>query len=203
MSLFEPIEQQTAPTVVYDRLRRSILHGRLVVGSALREAALAREFGVSRSPLREGLHRLEEEGLAPGAARRAPPGSDRRPVQRCATCGTRGSRNRGCSSSPTTASSINQTGCSPHMPTTSTRSSPRTSTPSVPTSPATSRAGHAAPIVGAAGIGSTDRGEQVHDVSVRVEDGGVALAPRRVVGLQGTRMTGVRQPFEHGVDLVG
>ncbi|MBO0848059.1 MAG: GntR family transcriptional regulator, partial [Pseudonocardia sp.] len=61
MSLFEPIERQTAPTVVYDRLRRSILHGRLVVGSALREAALAREFGASRSPLREGLHRLEEE----------------------------------------------------------------------------------------------------------------------------------------------
>jgi DNA-binding GntR family transcriptional regulator len=63
MSLFEPIEQQTAPTVVFDRIRRAILEGRLVVGSALREATLAKEFGVSRSPLREALHRLEEEGL--------------------------------------------------------------------------------------------------------------------------------------------
>lgn len=62
-SIFGPIEQRTAPAVVYERIRRAILEGRLVVGAALREAALAKEFGVSRSPLREALHRLEEEGL--------------------------------------------------------------------------------------------------------------------------------------------
>jgi DNA-binding GntR family transcriptional regulator len=49
--------------VVYERLRRAILEGQLPAGSQLREAHIAREFGISRSPLREALHRLEEEGL--------------------------------------------------------------------------------------------------------------------------------------------
>ncbi|WPB88161.1 GntR family transcriptional regulator [Streptomyces malaysiensis] len=63
MGVFEPLGQQTAPVVVYQRLRRAILDGHLPVGSPLREATIAREFGISRSPLREALHRLEEEGL--------------------------------------------------------------------------------------------------------------------------------------------
>lgn len=63
MNLFEPLGQQTTPVAVYDRLRRAILDGRLPAGSPLREAHIAKEFGISRSPLREALHRLEEEGL--------------------------------------------------------------------------------------------------------------------------------------------
>lgn len=63
VNMFEPIGQQTAPTVVYERLRRAILDGHLPTGSPLREATISKEFGVSRSPMREALHRLEEEGL--------------------------------------------------------------------------------------------------------------------------------------------
>jgi hypothetical protein len=45
------------------------------------------------------------------------------------------------------------------------------------------------PDVGRDGAGSTgQRCEQIHHVAVRVEDGGIALTPRRVVGLQRTRM---------------
>jgi DNA-binding GntR family transcriptional regulator len=63
VSLFEPLGQETAPVAVYQRLRRAILDGHMPAGSPLREATIAREFGISRSPLREALHRLEEEGL--------------------------------------------------------------------------------------------------------------------------------------------
>jgi DNA-binding GntR family transcriptional regulator len=64
VNLFEPLGQQTTPVAVYERLRRAILDGRMPAGSPLREAHIAKEFGISRSPLREALHRLEEEGLA-------------------------------------------------------------------------------------------------------------------------------------------
>jgi DNA-binding GntR family transcriptional regulator len=63
VSLFEPLEPRTTPTAVYEKIRRAILDGRLAQGSQLREAHLAREFGISRAPLREALGRLEEEGL--------------------------------------------------------------------------------------------------------------------------------------------
>jgi DNA-binding GntR family transcriptional regulator len=64
VNTFEPLDQQTTPVAVYERLRRAILDGRMPAGSPLREAHIAKDFGISRSPLREALHRLEEEGLA-------------------------------------------------------------------------------------------------------------------------------------------
>lgn len=48
---------------VYERLREAILSGELVPGVALSENALARQFGASRTPVREALHRLEIETL--------------------------------------------------------------------------------------------------------------------------------------------
>jgi DNA-binding GntR family transcriptional regulator len=48
---------------VHDRLRNEILTGDLRPGAAVSQAALARKFGVSRSPIREALRRLESEGL--------------------------------------------------------------------------------------------------------------------------------------------
>jgi len=48
---------------VYCELKRRILLGELVPGKALQEHGLAEEFGVSRTPVREALIRLETEGL--------------------------------------------------------------------------------------------------------------------------------------------
>jgi DNA-binding GntR family transcriptional regulator len=44
-------------------LREDILSGRLAPGERLTEAALIERTGVSRTPIREGLRRLEAEGL--------------------------------------------------------------------------------------------------------------------------------------------
>jgi len=48
---------------VYRMLRDAILDGRLVTGERMREVALAEQLGVSRTPIREALGRLETEGL--------------------------------------------------------------------------------------------------------------------------------------------
>jgi DNA-binding GntR family transcriptional regulator len=47
----------------YDTLKSSILSGRLVQGERLTEEHLAEELGVSRTPVREALHKLEQDGL--------------------------------------------------------------------------------------------------------------------------------------------
>jgi DNA-binding GntR family transcriptional regulator len=46
-----------------EQLRQRILAGELPQGTALRQDALAGQYGVSRIPLREALRRLEAEGL--------------------------------------------------------------------------------------------------------------------------------------------
>jgi DNA-binding GntR family transcriptional regulator len=51
-------------------LQDRILHGRLAPCAAISEPALAQEFGVSRSPLREALFALEGRGLLESAAGR-------------------------------------------------------------------------------------------------------------------------------------
>ncbi len=48
---------------VYDRLSEAILAGELAPGAKISEPALARQYGVSRGPLREALHRLQERKL--------------------------------------------------------------------------------------------------------------------------------------------
>ena len=48
---------------VYRRLGAAILTGALAPGAKISEPALAREYGVSRGPLREALHRLQERNL--------------------------------------------------------------------------------------------------------------------------------------------
>jgi DNA-binding GntR family transcriptional regulator len=48
---------------LYRRLMAVILLGELASGAKLSEPALARQYGVSRGPLREALHRLQERKL--------------------------------------------------------------------------------------------------------------------------------------------
>jgi DNA-binding GntR family transcriptional regulator len=57
------LERTTTPEGVYRVLRAAILHGTVPPGGQLRERDIAADLGVSRSPLREALTRLEEEGL--------------------------------------------------------------------------------------------------------------------------------------------
>ncbi|WP_410218616.1 GntR family transcriptional regulator [Paracoccus sp. (in: a-proteobacteria)] len=56
---------------VHAALSRQIVSGTLPPGTPLAEAALASEFGVSRTPVREALHRLASEGLIERGPRRA------------------------------------------------------------------------------------------------------------------------------------
>jgi GntR family transcriptional regulator, trigonelline degradation regulator len=48
---------------VYEELKSAIVDLRLVPGDPLREASLAERLGVSKTPIREALTRLEQEGL--------------------------------------------------------------------------------------------------------------------------------------------
>lgn len=49
--------------VVFNTLRRAILRGELVPGQRLMEIRLADQMGVSRTPVREAIRKLELEGL--------------------------------------------------------------------------------------------------------------------------------------------
>src|SRR5215207_3154943 len=57
------LERTTTPEGVYRVLRAVILDGTVPPGGQLRERDIAVDLGISRSPLREALTRLEEEGL--------------------------------------------------------------------------------------------------------------------------------------------
>jgi DNA-binding GntR family transcriptional regulator len=57
---------QRAPSLAeqaYDTLRRLIISGDLNAGMTLSENEFAKKFSISRSPLREAIRRLQEEGL--------------------------------------------------------------------------------------------------------------------------------------------
>ncbi|WP_425453188.1 GntR family transcriptional regulator [Bosea caraganae] len=57
------IRRVTTATVIYDELYEAIVNMRLVPGTPLQEKALTQQFGVSKTPVREALIRLAEEGL--------------------------------------------------------------------------------------------------------------------------------------------
>ncbi|MFQ5942877.1 MAG: GntR family transcriptional regulator [Anaerolineales bacterium] len=58
-----PETQRTAQESVPDRIRYLILSRTLVPGQRLVQSELAKQLGVSRTPIREALHRLESDGL--------------------------------------------------------------------------------------------------------------------------------------------
>lgn len=59
----DPGQRSTLGTIVTDRLRDHVIHGRFPPGTVLGEVNLAARFGVSRGPIREALQRLVQEGL--------------------------------------------------------------------------------------------------------------------------------------------
>ena len=54
---------------VYERLRESIVNGDYPAGEPLIETTLAAQFSVSRTPIREALRRLEQDGLVERGSR--------------------------------------------------------------------------------------------------------------------------------------
>jgi DNA-binding GntR family transcriptional regulator len=63
-TMTEDIPDDRQHTVIaHDRLREAILRGDIAPGAATSQVALAKQFGVSRTPLREALRLLEREGL--------------------------------------------------------------------------------------------------------------------------------------------
>ena len=64
--IFQPIdaaEGKIATAQVHEYLRQLILDGTVPPGTVLSQVQLAQEIGVSRTPLREALRMLQEEGL--------------------------------------------------------------------------------------------------------------------------------------------
>jgi DNA-binding GntR family transcriptional regulator len=60
----EPLElYATKSDFAYRRVRELILSGQLEPGAVINQATLAREIGISTTPLREALRRLKQQGL--------------------------------------------------------------------------------------------------------------------------------------------
>jgi DNA-binding GntR family transcriptional regulator len=70
MEAFAPIYQNSLADQVTERIREAIIRGNLGPNERLAEPALAAELGVSRSPVREALLRLESDGLVRREANR-------------------------------------------------------------------------------------------------------------------------------------
>jgi DNA-binding GntR family transcriptional regulator len=61
--VFDKAVSRTLRAEVVDMIRDAIVTGQLKPGERLKESALARQMSVSRSPIREALRQLEQEGL--------------------------------------------------------------------------------------------------------------------------------------------
>lgn len=75
MDLDQIAEENTIQTksirdVVYERLKDAIISGQYKPGHHLKERELAKLYGISTTPLKEALRRLEQEGLVTTSARR-------------------------------------------------------------------------------------------------------------------------------------
>jgi len=61
-------ERRKVTDWVYEEIREAIIDLRLAPGEPLREAAISEQLGVSKTPVREALGRLEQEGLVETAS---------------------------------------------------------------------------------------------------------------------------------------
>ncbi|MFP7471258.1 GntR family transcriptional regulator [Niallia taxi] len=58
------LQTQQLPNEIFNYMVNQIINGELPQGSRIRESDYAEKFSVSRSPVREALYRLEQEGIA-------------------------------------------------------------------------------------------------------------------------------------------
>lgn len=61
--MLDVFERRTATDVVFDQLHEDIVSLKLLPGTKLSEAEIARRFGVSRQPVRDAFNRLESQDL--------------------------------------------------------------------------------------------------------------------------------------------
>jgi DNA-binding GntR family transcriptional regulator len=66
----DPVDRHLLRDTAYDRLREAIVDGTLSCGEALHDEELCSWLGVSRTPVRDALRRLADEGLVEMAAQR-------------------------------------------------------------------------------------------------------------------------------------
>src|SRR5260370_14947627 len=74
--MLEKIDRIPLREHVYELLQQAIVSGELPPGQRIRDLDLAAQLGVSRTPVREALQRLEDEGLVetlPGSLTRVVP----------------------------------------------------------------------------------------------------------------------------------
>ena len=70
MSLFKRLKSVGLKQQIQTRLKQAILDGSLAPGEQLVEGEIARQFGVSRSPVREAIQELESQGYVVKKPRR-------------------------------------------------------------------------------------------------------------------------------------
>jgi DNA-binding GntR family transcriptional regulator len=66
----EPVDRHLLRDTAYDRLREAIVDGTLAAGEVLHDEELCAWLGLSRTPVRDALRRLSDEGLVEMAAQR-------------------------------------------------------------------------------------------------------------------------------------
>lgn len=56
------LHTQPMRDIIYDYIRKAIIHGDLAIGTTFTDNEIAEEFGVSRTPVREAVQKLESNG---------------------------------------------------------------------------------------------------------------------------------------------
>ena len=69
-SVFQPADIRSLRDMVYDDIRDAILSGALAPGQRVKERDVAEQMGISTTPVKEALRRLEQEGLVVSQPRR-------------------------------------------------------------------------------------------------------------------------------------
>ena len=69
-SVFQPADFRSLRDLAYDDIRDAILSGALPPGQRVKERDVAQQMGISTTPVKEALRRLEQEGLVVSQPRR-------------------------------------------------------------------------------------------------------------------------------------